>query len=67
MSSFTCPHFDVASDDCLRLQTDCVPGRKGCVLPVDTGFLILPEERVRQLEAEKRQRQQNQGFPRYTP
>lgn len=33
MSSFSCPHFEMESDDyCLRLRTDCVPGRAGCVL-----------------------------------
>jgi hypothetical protein len=54
MSSFCCPHFDGAEDHCLRLQTDCVPGRKGCVLPADTDFLIPAEERVRLLEEAKR-------------
>ena len=36
MSSFSCPHFDLARDSCLRLKTDCVPGRNGCALPADT-------------------------------
>lgn len=39
----------------MRLRTDCVPGRKGCVLPRDTGYLVPPEERVRLLEESKRQ------------
>lgn len=54
MSSFSCPHFDVANDWCLLLKTDCVPGRKGCVLAGKTRFLIPAEERVRLKEAEAR-------------
>ena len=60
MSSFSCPHFNGTRDYCLRLKTDCVPCRKGCVLRADTGFLIPAEERVRLLEEEKRrQRTEN--------
>lgn len=56
MSSFCCPNFDGTRDYCLRLKTDCVPGRRGCVLPPKTGFLIPAEERVRLLEEEKKRR-----------
>jgi len=55
MSSFTCQHLAVADDQCLLLKTDCVPGRKGCVLAGQTAFLVPAEERIRLLEAEKRQ------------
>lgn len=54
MSSFICQHFDVAKDACLLLKTDCVPGRKGCVLRGKTKFAVPAEERVRLLEGEKR-------------
>ena len=54
MSSFTCQHLEVADDQCLLLKTDCVPGRKGCVLAGETTFLIPAEERVRQRAEEKR-------------
>jgi hypothetical protein len=53
MSAFSCPHFDLAQDRCTRLNTDCVPGRKGCVLADTTTFLVPAEERVRAREAEK--------------
>jgi hypothetical protein len=52
MSSFTCQHLDVANDYCLLLKTDCVPGRKGCVLRGTSGFLVSAEERVRMLKEE---------------
>jgi hypothetical protein len=54
MSSFTCQHFDVANDRCLLLPTDCVPGRKGCVLRGTSEFAVPAEERVRLVEEEKR-------------
>ena len=46
MSSWSCPYFDHATDRCVRLKSDCVPGRKGCALPPTTQFLIPPEERM---------------------
>ncbi len=55
MSSFTCQHLDVADDQCLLLKTDCVPGRKGCVLAGQNTFLVPAEERIRRRAEEKRQ------------
>jgi hypothetical protein len=52
--SFSCPHFAPTDDACLRLKTDCVPGRPGCVLPADTGYAVPAAERIRRREEEKR-------------
>ncbi len=52
--SFSCPHFDPDRDFCLRLNTDCVPGRKGCVLVGKAVFAVPVEERLREKELEKR-------------
>ena len=57
MSSFSCPHLDLAQDRCCRLHTDCVPGRKGCVLAGHVTFLVPSEERVRGGEEEKAAKQ----------
>jgi hypothetical protein len=48
--SFSCPHFFPDGERCLRLKTDCVPGRRGCVLPGKTVFATPAEERVRERE-----------------
>ena len=48
--SFSCPHFNMKNDTCLRLDRRCVPGRPGCVLRVNSVFVVPVEER---LEAEK--------------
>ena len=52
--SFSCPHFRPNDDWCLRLKTDCVPGRRGCVLAGKTTFAVPAEVRVREREEERR-------------
>lgn len=52
--SFSCPHFRPADEHCLRLNTVCVPGRRGCVIGKETVFAVPAEERVRLKEEEKR-------------
>ena len=52
--SFSCPHFHPDDEHCLRLKTDCVPGRRGCVLESNTTFAVPAEVRVREREEEKR-------------
>ena len=58
--SFSCPHFDVDRDACRLLKTDCVPGRRGCVL-AGSVFAVPVEQRLREREEEKRSRAGN--FP----
>lgn len=48
--SFSCPNFDMDRDYCLRLRTDCVPGRPGCVLRHNSVFVTPVEERLREKE-----------------
>lgn len=54
MGSFACPHYDTTKDGCLRLKTDCVPGRRGCVLHGKSVFAFSAEERIREREKEKK-------------
>jgi hypothetical protein len=53
MSSFACPHFDAAQEACQLLKTDCVPGRRGCVLRGKSKFAVPAEERLRALAEAK--------------
>lgn len=46
MSSWSCPYFDEQKDWCRRLKVECVPGRKGCILPKNLRFAVPPEERI---------------------
>ncbi|MFO0930139.1 MAG: hypothetical protein U0736_24460 [Gemmataceae bacterium] len=63
MCSFSCPHFDMDSEDCRRLRRICVPGRPGCVLRTSV-FAVPVEERIREREAERAARQQEAKTPR---
>jgi hypothetical protein len=60
--SFSCPHFRLEDEYCVRLNTDCVPGRPGCVLGSKAVFAVPVEERIRLREEEKRQ-QALRGVP----
>ena len=53
--SFSCPHFDINRDWCLRLDKECVPGRPGCVIK-GAVFAVPVEQRIREREEETRQR-----------
>lgn len=60
MSSFSCPHFDLHADSCLRLHDICVPGRPGCVLHKASVFATPWQERLeakRQAARDEEQRQ----------
>lgn len=64
MSSFSCPHLSPDETYCLRLKTDCVPGRTGCVLRNRFQFAIPAEERIKKLEEKKAMKgkiEKNQG------
>jgi len=54
--SFSCPHFRPDDDCCLRLKTDCVPGRRGCVLEGKAVFAVPVEERLRERAEENRRK-----------
>lgn len=55
--SFSCPHFRPDDEACLRLNTDCVPGRSGCVLGSKAVFAVPVEVRLREREEENRRRE----------
>jgi len=52
--SFSCPHVRPDDESCLRLKTNCVPGRRGWVLEGNSGIAVPAEVREREREAEKR-------------
>lgn len=47
MSSFSCPHLEIEKTFCIKLNVDCVPGRKGCVLNKKFQFAFSAEARVK--------------------
>lgn len=53
--TFTCPHFDPERDYCRLLKTDCVPGRRGCVLKGSV-FAVPVEQRLEESAEVNRER-----------
>ena len=59
--TFYCKNFDLNTEDCLKLKSDCIMGRPGCLLE---GRVALSEEIEKKLkdlgnkakEKKKRQR-----------
>lgn len=52
--TFSCPHFQMEDDFCMKIQTDCVPGRPGCVLRHNSVLAIPARQRLKEKEQEKR-------------
>lgn len=46
MSSFSCPHLNTKDALCIRLKTECIPGRKGCVLTKNFEFVVKADQRI---------------------
>lgn len=52
--TFSCKNFDFNADNCMKLKTDCIPGRPGCVLEgkvrfsedIEKKLKVLAEQRV---------------------
>jgi len=53
MSSFSCPHLDFGSNNCIRLTKGCIPGRPGCTLQNKAVFVVSAEKRINERNAEK--------------
>ena len=57
--TFSCKNFDFNTNDCLKLKTDCIIGRPGCVLEGKVAFSEEIEKKLKDLEnksKEKRKR-----------
>jgi hypothetical protein len=57
--TFSCKNFDFNTNGCLKLKTDCIIGRPGCVLEGKVAFSEEIEKKLKDLEnksKEKRKR-----------
>jgi len=57
--TFSCKNFDFNSEDCMKLKSDCIPGRPGCVLEGRVTFSEEIDRKLRELAertAEKKKR-----------
>lgn len=46
--TFHCKNYDIVKDKCKRLRSECVPGRRGCVVE---GRVALSEELEEKIKA----------------
>ncbi|UCD66723.1 MAG: hypothetical protein JSW69_03635 [Deltaproteobacteria bacterium] len=54
--TFSCKHFDFNAENCMKLKSDCIPGRPGCVLEGKVTFSEEIEKRLKELEKKTRVR-----------
>jgi hypothetical protein len=54
--TFSCKNFDFNTENCIKLNTECVPGRPGCVLVGKVKFSEDIEKKLKDLEAERETR-----------
>jgi len=54
--TFSCKNFDFNAENCMKLNSDCIPGRPGCVLEGKVKFSEVIEKKLKGLEAETKAR-----------
>jgi len=54
--TFSCKNFDFNAENCMKLNSDCIPGRPGCVLVGKVKFSEDIEKKLKDLEAKTKVR-----------
>ena len=54
--TFSCKNFDFNTEDCLKLKTNCIMGRPGCLLE---GKVAFSEEIMNKLKSLEEKSQKN--------
>jgi hypothetical protein len=54
--TFSCKNFDFNTEECLKLKTNCIMGRPGCLLE---GKVAFSEEILHKLKALEEKAQEN--------
>ena len=49
--TFHCKNYDINKDTCKKLNGECVPGRKGCVLEGRVAVSEELEEKIREIDS----------------
>jgi hypothetical protein len=55
--TFSCKNFDFNTEDCLKLKTDCIMGRPGCLLEGKVTFSEEIEKKLKDLEDTSKERE----------
>ncbi len=51
--TFYCKNFEIGTDQCTKLHSECIPGRPGCVLEGRVAISDELQRRIDQLEEER--------------
>ena len=54
--TFYCKNFEIGTDQCMKLHSECIPGRPGCVLEGRVAISDELQARIDRLEEERRER-----------
>jgi hypothetical protein len=54
--TFSCKNFDFNNDYCLKLKTDCIMGRPGCLLEGRVAVSEEIEKKLKDLENKAKER-----------
>jgi len=57
--TFSCKNFDFNTEDCLKLKTDCIMGRPGCILEGKVTFSEEIEKKLNDLENKTKERKKS--------
>jgi hypothetical protein len=57
--TFSCKNFDFNTEDCLKLKTNCIMGRPGCLLEGKVAFSEEILKKLKILEEKTQERKKN--------
>jgi hypothetical protein len=61
--TFYCKNFDLNTEDCLKLKSDCIMGRPGCLLEGRVAVSEEIEKKLKDLENKAKERKKRQRKP----
>lgn len=61
--TFSCKNFDFNTEDCIKLKTDCIMGRPGCLLEGKVAFSEEIEKKLKDLEDKAKERRKSRRNP----
>jgi hypothetical protein len=57
--TFSCKNFDFNTEDCLKLKTNCIMGRPGCLLEGKVAFSEEILKKLKTLEENAREKKKS--------
>ena len=57
--TFSCKNFDFNTEDCLKLKTNCIMGRPGCLLEGKVAFSEEIQKQLKTLEEKTQEKKKS--------